>query len=659
VSATGISKVYDGGVSATVNLSGSPTPPDTLSYTYTAKFANANAANGIAVNVTGISFTGSALTNYSFNTTASTTANITPFPLTVSATGISKVYDGGVSATVNLSGSPTPPDTLSYTYTSAKFANANAANGINVNVTGISFTGSALTNYAFNTSASTSANITPFSLTISATGIPKTYDGGLTAAVTLSGAPAPPDTLTYSYLSAGFIAPNAGNGITVNVAGISFTGSALTNYSFNSTAVTTANIYKAPLTATVTGTQVYGASPTFTVAGYATFVGTDNATAVNASGLTCSTSALSGSPVGSSYTISSCSGLSATNYNLSYSYGAFSVTPASVTAFLYGAVNYDGEENTFALDHVTYSPFANGDSNSVVSGTASCIVISGFGASGPYGIACQGLSALNYDITYDVSNISNSFASVPAPLIVNVNGVFQNHGTKFAVSSYTYSGFLGVDTPSVVAGTLSCTAKPGPTALSTPKISCGGLSATNYAIGFSYPAGIVSVTPAPLTAIVSESSGPTFSANFSGFVNGDLPSTAVYGSLSCSVSATADSAGNFPISCSGLSASNYNIAYSYAAPAPVSVTPAPLTVNVTGVEYLGGTPTFTVTYSGFTNGDLPSIVSGSLSCVISPTSDGSNAFGETYPITSCSGLTVPNAYALSYWLGDVTNVIGE
>jgi hypothetical protein len=44
--------------------------------------------------------------NYLPNTTASTTADITPALLTVTATGIDKVYDGGTAATVTLSVTP-------------------------------------------------------------------------------------------------------------------------------------------------------------------------------------------------------------------------------------------------------------------------------------------------------------------------------------------------------------------------------------------------------------------------------------------------------------------------------------------------------------------------------------------------------------------------
>jgi len=49
---------------------------------------------GKPVSVSGISISGTDAGNYTFNTTASATANITAKSLTVSASGINKVYDG-------------------------------------------------------------------------------------------------------------------------------------------------------------------------------------------------------------------------------------------------------------------------------------------------------------------------------------------------------------------------------------------------------------------------------------------------------------------------------------------------------------------------------------------------------------------------------------
>src|SRR5204862_4020346 len=122
----------------------------------------------------------------------------------------------------------------------------------------------------------------------------------------------------------------------------------------------------AGLTATVTGSQVYGGSPSYS-ATYAGFVNGQNALVVSGS-LSCSTSAVASSPVGGVYTISNCSGLSAPNYTINYVYGNLSVIPAGLTATVTGSQVYGGSPSYSA----TYAGFVNGQNALVVSGSLSC-----------------------------------------------------------------------------------------------------------------------------------------------------------------------------------------------------------------------------------------------------------------------------------------------
>src|SRR6185369_17033603 len=111
----GVNRVYDGTTSATVTLSDNRVAGDSLSDSYiTATFANKNVGSAKTVSVSGTD-----AGNYTFNTTASTTADITARALTVSATGVNKVYDGTTSATVTLSDNRVSGDTLTDSYTSA------------------------------------------------------------------------------------------------------------------------------------------------------------------------------------------------------------------------------------------------------------------------------------------------------------------------------------------------------------------------------------------------------------------------------------------------------------------------------------------------------------------------------------------------------------
>ena len=156
-------KVYDGTTNATITGYSLPgvASGDLVSLSGgTASFADKAAAASKAVAVTGLTLTGANAANYTTNTTASTTANITKATLTVLATGVNKVADGTTAATVVLSDNRISGDVLSTSYSSASFATASAASNVAISVTGISIGGADAANYTFNTTASTTANIT-------------------------------------------------------------------------------------------------------------------------------------------------------------------------------------------------------------------------------------------------------------------------------------------------------------------------------------------------------------------------------------------------------------------------------------------------------------------------------------------------------------------
>src|SRR5262249_16382126 len=72
---------------------------------------------------------------------------------------------------VTLSDNRASGDVFTDSYTSATFNNKGVGTGKTVSVTGISIAGADAGNYTFNTTASTSADITARALTVSATGI--------------------------------------------------------------------------------------------------------------------------------------------------------------------------------------------------------------------------------------------------------------------------------------------------------------------------------------------------------------------------------------------------------------------------------------------------------------------------------------------------------
>src|SRR5207253_2073871 len=156
----------------------------TDSYT-SASFADKNVETGKAVSVSGLSISGTDAGNYSLSTTtATTTANITALPITVSCTAVNKQYDGNAKAASAPSDNRLSGDAFTDSYASASFADKNVGNGKTVSVSGLSISGTDAGNYSLsNTTASTTANITALHITGSFTADNKQYDGNATAAV--------------------------------------------------------------------------------------------------------------------------------------------------------------------------------------------------------------------------------------------------------------------------------------------------------------------------------------------------------------------------------------------------------------------------------------------------------------------------------------------
>ncbi|WP_183361487.1 beta strand repeat-containing protein, partial [Geomonas limicola] len=146
---TANSKVYDGTRSATLNTGtvtlGGVVGSDVVSLSGSASgtFDTKNAGTGKTVSFSGLSLSGAAAGNYSITTTASTTANITPAPLTVNAgTTVvgNKGYDGSTLATITTRGTLSgilSPDVVTLAGGSANFGDANVGTGKAVTITGL------------------------------------------------------------------------------------------------------------------------------------------------------------------------------------------------------------------------------------------------------------------------------------------------------------------------------------------------------------------------------------------------------------------------------------------------------------------------------------------------------------------------------------------
>jgi len=160
---------------------------------------------------------------------------------------------------------------------------------------------------------------------------------------------------------------------------------------------------------------------------------------------------------------------------------------------------------------------------------------------------------------------------------------------------------------------------------------------------------------APLTVKANDASAvygaptPALGASYSGFVNGDTPSS-LSGTLSCTTTATSASpVGAYPITCSGQTSSSYDISY---VGGTLSITAAPLTVSANNAtrNYGSPNPVFTTTPAGLVNGDTLASIGVTPVCTTTATDASPVA---TYPIT-CSGPSATTNYAISYQAGTLT-----
>jgi filamentous hemagglutinin family protein len=171
VSGTSVAdKVYDGTTSASLTggtLAGI-VGSDSVTLQQIGAFASANAGTAIAV-TTSDSLGGAAASNYVLTQPGGLSANITPAALTVTGTNVAnRVYDGTTLASLTGGALSGVIGTDSIVLTQAgTFASANAGTGIEV-TSSDSLSGASAGNYALSQPIGLSADITPATLTYSA-----------------------------------------------------------------------------------------------------------------------------------------------------------------------------------------------------------------------------------------------------------------------------------------------------------------------------------------------------------------------------------------------------------------------------------------------------------------------------------------------------------
>jgi filamentous hemagglutinin family protein len=330
--------------------------------------------------------------------------------------------------------------------------------------------------------------------------------------------------------------------------------------------------------------------------------------------------------------------LAAQNYEIAFAAANLAITPAPLDVDALPAAKIYGEvDPVFGFTAVG---FRLGDTAASLTGALSRTAGENVGV---YDITLGTLSNPNYAISFG----SARFTIDPATLRVIADPVTREYGLVDPMLTFTLSGLVAGDQPSVLTGGLL--RDPGET-VGVYAIRQNGLAAPNYVIDFT--GADFTITRAPLritpdTVSVNSADLPpdpplTFAA--SGFRLGDTAATALTGALT-RVGAGTNTPGDYAI-LPGTLASTGNYVLSFD-PAIFSVTQLALTVIALDQRRLYGAadPLFTFTVTGFRPGDDESLLTGSLT----------RAAGETvgtYSITQ--GTLAATGYTIAFTPGTLT-----
>jgi hypothetical protein len=578
----------------------------------------------------------SKLTNYSL-TISNGTLTVTTAALLATAYNQSKTYgDTNPALAGGLTGLMSGDNITASFLTSAEVHSGVGSYPITI---GLSDPAGRLTNYAVTTNAG-SLTVGPALLTVRADNQSRSYgsnDPPFTAAITgfvlgetvavVAGAP---NLTTAASLTSG-VGPYpivAASG-TLNAA----------NYAFSFVAGTL-TITPVPLTITAqNASRSYGQpNPAFSAA-FNGFVNGEGAGVLGGT-LVFSTLAQSNSAVGPYPIVPS--GLTATNYTLSYSNGTLNVTAYTLV------VSADSLSRTYGATNPpltgSLSGLANGDritpSYFTLAGTNSPV--------GRYDIVPRLDDPDGKLPNYSLVSSNGTLTILSAPLLAAADDKLKAYGDANPPLTGSLTGLMNHDNISMSCFTTANAASgvssyPIGIALTDPD---GRLA--NYTVTTNAP--ILVVGPALITVRADSQSrtygsvNPTFTATMAGFVLDDTASV-VAGTPSLTTTASQGSGvGPYPIVAGRGSLSATNYVFDYVA-GTLTITPAALTATADNqTRFYGHTnPLLTVGCSGFANGEDSTIVSGTL---LGSTSVGIASPVGDYAIT-VSGLSAPN-YTLQY-----------
>jgi hypothetical protein len=266
------------------------------------------------------------------------------------------------------------------------------------------------------------------------------------------------------------------------------------------------------------------------------------------------------------------------------------------------------------------------------------------------------VAAYGGDNTFSPSSGTGLLTIAKAPLIVTADNQSRAYGAGNPSLTVTPTGLVNGDTlVSIGVSPSLSTAATTTSPVASYAISISGsASTTNYAI--TYVSGTLMVTQAGLTITADNQSraygagNPSLTVTPTGLVNGDTLVSIVVTPALTTTALTTSGVGSYAISITGpASTTNYAISYGTGT---LTVTQAGLTITAQDASrsYGAANPSFTVTYSGFVNGETASSLGGVVTFTAPATASSVGTYtGQIVP----SGLTSTN-YAITYVNGTLT-----
>lgn len=328
------------------------------------------------------------------------------------------------------------------------------------------------------------------------------------------------------------------------------------------------------------------------------------------------------------------------NYQVSYVNGYLQVGAAELdvsaddtTLAVYG--------NAYTIG-VSYDGFKYDDSeiNAVVSGPDKNLSIGGTPytntevAAGAYDVGLSNL-VLTSPSNYNVNYIDGGLWIAKAGLTIIARDTSKTYGDANPVFKIDYSAFQYLDNVGDITAPSASSSADATSPVGNYPITLTGGSAANYQLN--YTDGNLYVDFASLIATADSANktygdaNPVFTISYSGFLNADN-ATSITEPTATSLADAASAVGNYAIALSGGTAINYSLTLNNGS---LTVDRASLvaTADDDTRTYGDANPVFTLSYSGFLNGDAPEdITAPAASSAASATSSVGN-----YPITLSGG----------------------